>query len=543
MFKKNDMVTVEITDITLEGAGVGKTEDGYVLFIPKTAPGDIVKAKILKTLTSYGYAKAEQIVTPSSARIEVDCPVFSKCGGCVFRHISYEKELEIKKNLVNEQFSRIGGFDIVCDGITSSPEVTGYRNKAQFPIGKDENGLFFGFFAPHSHRIIKCENCALHPKFYEDILLAIKAWADKCGVSVYDEEKQKGLLRHVYIRDGRQSGEIIVCIIATGKIPAQKKLVDTLLSTGLNIVSVVLCINNKAGNEILSDKFLTLYGKGFMTDTLCGVEFDISPRSFYQVNHNGAEKLYSIAADYAGLTGKETLVDLYCGTGAIGLSMAKKAKKLIGVEIIPDAVKNAAANAERAGISNAEFICADAGEAALKLAGAGVRPEVIIIDPPRKGLSDDVIAAISDMSPEKVVMISCNSATAARDSRKLADKGYLPIRMQAVDMFPRTGHVETVVLLSKGEIDSKKVRVEFSLEDMDMSGFQNDATYGQIKERVLEKTGLKVSSLYIAQVKQKHGIIERENYNKPKSENARQPQCPPEKEAAITEALKYFGMI
>ncbi len=452
MFKKNDMVTVEITDITLEGAGVGKTEDGYVLFIPKTAPGDIVKAKILKTLTSYGYAKAEQIVTPSSARIEVDCPVFSKCGGCVFRHISYEKELEIKKNLVNEQFSRIGGFDIVCDGITSSPEVTGYRNKAQFPIGKDENGLFFGFFAPHSHRIIKCENCALHPKFYEDILLAIKAWADKCGVSVYDEEKQKGLLRHVYIRDGRQSGEIIVCIIATGKIPAQKKLVDTLLSTGLNIVSVVLCINNKAGNEILSDKFLTLYGKGFMTDTLCGVEFDISPRSFYQVNHNGAEKLYSIAADYAGLTGKETLVDLYCGTGAIGLSMAKKAKKLIGVEIIPDAVKNAAANAERAGISNAEFICADAGEAALKLAGAGVRPEVIIIDPPRKGLSDDVIAAISDMSPEKVVMISCNSATAARDSRKLADKGYLPIRMQAVDMFPRTGHVETIVLLQRGTL-------------------------------------------------------------------------------------------
>ena len=307
-------------------------------------------------------------------------------------------------------------------------------------------------------------------------------------------------------------------------------------------MSVVLCINNKAGNEILSDKFLTLYGKGFMTDTLCGVEFDISPRSFYQVNHNGAEKLYSIAADYAGLTGKETLVDLYCGTGAIGLSMAKKAKKLIGVEIIPDAVKNAAANAERAGISNAEFICADAGEAALKLAGAGVRPEVIIIDPPRKGLSDDVIAAISDMSPEKVVMISCNSATAARDSRKLADKGYLPIRMQAVDMFPRTGHVETVVLLSKLKVDHH-IEIELKMDELDLTAAESKATYDEIKAYVLNKYGLKVSQLYIAQIKRKCGIIERKNYNVSKKEDAKVPQCPPEKEAAIMDALKHFQMI
>ncbi|MBQ8862408.1 MAG: 23S rRNA (uracil(1939)-C(5))-methyltransferase RlmD [Clostridia bacterium] len=445
MPNKNDIVTLEITDITLGGAGVGKTEEGYVLFVPGTAPGDIIKAKILKTLASYGYAKVEEILTPSPDRIEVDCPVFSKCGGCVFRHISYEKELEIKKKLVDTQFERIGGLDIRCEGITPSPQSRGYRNKAQFPVGSDENGLYFGFFAQHSHRIIKCENCALHPEFYEQILAAIKKWGDRYAISAYNEETKKGLLRHVYVRNGRQSGEIIVCLVATGNTPKTKELISALLATGLNIVGVVLCINKKEDNEILSDNFRVLWGKGYMTDTLCGVEFDISPRSFYQVNHDGAEALYGIAAEYARLTGSETVIDLYCGTDTIGLSMAKKAKKLIGIEIIPDAVKNAAANAARAGIENAEFICADAGKAALELAARGIKPEVIIVDPPRKGLSDDVIAAIADMAPERVVMISCNSATAARDAKKLDEAGYTAVKMRAVDMFARTGHVETVV--------------------------------------------------------------------------------------------------
>ena len=256
-------------------------------------------------------------------------------------------------------------------------------------------------------------------------------------------------MRHIYIRDGRCSGEIIVCLVATGNTPKTKELIASLLATKLNIVGVVLCINDKEGNSILSDKFRTLYGKDHMTDTLCGLEFDISPRAFYQVNHDGAEKLYSIAAEYAGLTGNETLIDLYCGTGTIGLSMANRVKKLIGIEIIPDAVKNATQNAARAGVENAEFICADAGKAAFELSERGIAPEVIVVDPPRKGLSDDVIKAISDMAPEKVVMISCNSATAARDAKKLFEEGYLPTKMQAVDMFPRTGHVETVVCFCK----------------------------------------------------------------------------------------------
>ena len=449
MPNKNDIVTIEITDITLEGAGVGKTEEGYVLFVPGSAPGDIIKAKILKALASYGYAKIEEIITPSQDRTEVDCPVFAKCGGCVFRHISYEKELEIKKNLVNAQFERIGGLDIRASGITPSPEVCGYRNKAQFPVGCDEKGLYFGFFAQHSHRIIKCENCALHPDFYTDILAAIKKWGDRYKISAYNEETKQGLLRHVYIRDGRASGEIIVCLVATGNTPKTKELTSALLAANPNIVGIVLCINKKEGNEILSDNFRVLLGKGYMTDTLCGVEFDISPRSFYQVNHDGAEKLYGIAAEYAALTGNETIIDLYCGTGTIGLSMAKYAKKLIGIEIIPDAVKNAAANAARAGIENAEFICADAGKAALELAARGIRPDVIIVDPPRKGITDDVIGAISDMSPERVVMISCNSATAARDAKKLDAVGYKATKMQAVDMFARTGHVECVVCLTR----------------------------------------------------------------------------------------------
>ena len=308
MPKKNDIVKIKITDMTLEGMGVGRTDDGYILFVPMSAVGDILNVKILKALSSYGYGKIEEILSASPSRTESDCAVFSKCGGCVFRHIKYEDELKIKKNLVDEQFARIGGFDIRCEDIIPSPAVNGYRNKAQFPVGKDENGVFFGFFASHSHRIIKCENCRLHPDFYEDILLSIKDWADRFSVSVYNEETGSGLLRHVYIRDGRKSGEIMVCIVSAGKIPKSDKLVECLKQTGLNIVSVVLCVNNKKGNEILSDKFINLYGKDFMTDELCGLEFDISPRSFYQVNHDGAEKLYSVAKEYAELRGDELLV-------------------------------------------------------------------------------------------------------------------------------------------------------------------------------------------------------------------------------------------
>ena len=293
----------------------------------------------------------------------------------------------------------------------------------------------------------------------------------------------------------------------------------------------------------LGQKCRTIYGMDTIEDTLCGLRFKLSPLSFYQVNRTQAERLYEVAARYAGLTGQELLLDLYCGAGTIGLSMAGMARRLLGVEIVPQAVENARENARLNGIENAEFFCGDAGEAARMLAERGERPDVIVLDPPRKGCSPDLVRTVAEFGPKRIVYVSCDPATLARDLKLFAELGYPPVEAAPVDMFPGTAHVETVVLLSKGEIDSKKVRVEFSLEEMDMSGFQKGATYEQIKAYVLEKYGLKVSSLYISQVKRKCGLDVGQNYNLSKKEDAKVPQCPPEKEAAIMEALKYFRMI
>ena len=466
MLKKNDIVTLTITDLTSEGMGVAKHE-GYVLFVPKTAIGDVISAKVLKTLTSHGFAKCETIITPSETRKTVDCPVFTKCGGCLFRHITYEAELAIKKSWVDEHFRRIGKLDIACDTIIPSPAENGYRNKAQIPCGEDKDGNpSFGFFAPHSHRIIPCENCLLQPDFYTDITKTVEAWMKKYQIKPYNEETHKGILRHLFIRDGRVSGEIMVCLVANSeKLPHADALVKMLLETNPKIASIVLNVNKKPNNEILGLKCITLYGKDTIRDTLCGVSFDISPLSFYQINHDGAEVLYRTAAEFAELTEGDTLLDLYCGVGTIGLSMAHKAGKLIGVEVIPAAVENAKENARRNGVNNAEFICADAGEAAKKLAAENMKPDVVIVDPPRKGCGEDVIEAMKTLSPRRIVMVSCNSATAARDCARLAEIGYTATKMRAVDMFPRTGHVETVVLLSREQADDY-IRISVHTKDL-----------------------------------------------------------------------------
>ena len=450
MLKKNDIVTLTVTDLTSEGMGVAKHE-GYVLFIPKTAVGDVIEARVLKALTSHGFAKVEKILTPSADRGDVDCPVFTKCGGCLFRHIRYDAELTIKKSWVDEHFHRIGKLDISCDTIIPSPAKNGYRNKAQIPCGEDKDGNpSFGFFAPHSHRIIPCESCKLQPDFYTDITKTVEQWMKECSVRPYNEETHKGTLRHLFIRDGRVSGEVMVCLVSNSeKLPHADILVKKLLQTNPKIASIVLNVNKKPGNEILGGKCVTLWGKPSIRDTLCGVSFDISPLSFYQVNHDGAEVLYRTAAEFAELSDGDTLLDLYCGVGTIGLSMASTAGRLIGVEVIPQAVENAKQNAKRNGIENAEFICADAGEAAKKLAADDMKPDVVIVDPPRKGCGEDVIEAMKTLSPRKIVMVSCNSATAARDCARLKEIGYTPIKMRAVDMFPRTGHVECVVCLTR----------------------------------------------------------------------------------------------
>lgn len=451
MLKKNDIVTLTITDLTPEGMGVGKASDGYVLFIPKTAVGDVISAKIVKMLASYGYARCEKIVTPSPARCKTDCEVFSKCGGCLLRHIRYDEELLLKKSWVDAHFTRIGKLPVSCDAIIPSPQICGYRNKAQLPCGADPDGrVAFGFFAPHSHRIIPSPECRLHPEFYTDITRTVADWMKRFSISPYDETTHCELIRHLFIRDGRISGEVMVCLIANANtLPHTKELIDALLSRNSKIKSIILNTNAKPGNSILGKTCTTLYGKEAITDTLCGLTFDISPLSFYQVNHDGAEVLYGVAQEFAALTGKETLLDLYCGVGTIGLSMAKDASRLIGVEVIPAAVENARRNAEKNGITNAEFICADAGEAAEQLASDGIYPDVVVVDPPRGGCDGQVLDAILQMVPERIVMVSCNSATAARDCAYLAEHGYAVSKLRAVDMFPRTGHVECVVLMSR----------------------------------------------------------------------------------------------
>lgn len=540
---KNDDIKLNIDSLTSEGSGIGRY-DGFAVFVRGVVPGDEITAHIIKCSKNYAIAIVKDIIKPSKYRIESDCPVSDKCGGCSFRNVSYDEELKYKRTRVNDALERIGKLDIEVEEIIGADCTQNYRNKAQYPVSICDGELFAGFYAYKSHRIICCDDCKLQPIEFKAGLDAFRIWAEKADITSYDENTGKGLLRHIYFRKGFATGDIMACaVINSGKLPQSELLVSLLKEKVAGLKSVVININREKSNVILGKESKTLWGDDYISDELLGKKFVISPNSFYQVNHAQCEKLYSKARDYANLGGDEILLDLYCGVGTIGLTMADRVKQLVGIEIIPQAIENAKINAELNNIDNAKFICADAPKGAEILKSEGIKPDVIILDPPRKGCAPSLFDTVCQMNPKRIVYVSCDSSTLARDLKILEEKGYKTKKVSAVDMFPRTPHIETVVLLSKGEIDSKKVRVEFSLEDMDMSGFQNDATYSQIKERVLQQTGLKVSSLYIAQIKQKHGIIERENYNKPKSENTRQPKCPPEKEAAITEALKYFGMI
>jgi len=541
--KKNEIIDLKIESITNEGSGVGHF-GGVAVFVPMSAPGDTLRVRIVKVLSSYCYGIIEKIVSPSCVRTEPGCPVYRSCGGCSLRHIDYSAELAEKHRWVSDALSRIGGFDITPLPILPSPCESRYRNKAQYPFAFIDGRTVCGFYSPRSHRVIPISDCMLQPQVFSDICAAVCSYIDSIGAAVYDEETQSGLFRHLYIRRGERSGEIMVCLVVNGSsIPHPEKLLDLLLRVDSNIVSVMLCENTRFTNVVLGDKFTVLYGKDNISDTLCGVDMALSPQSFYQVNSKAAEQLYSVVKEFASLKKSDTLLDLYCGIGSIGLSMAESAGSLIGIECVGSAVADARKNASANGIRNCRFICADAGSGTSELLANGERPDVIILDPPRKGCSPDTLDAVLKLSPERIVMVSCEPSSMARDLRILADGGYTLLAARPVDMFPRTRHVETVVLLSKGEVDSKKIRVEFSLEDMDMSEFQDGATYPQIKAYVLEHSGLKVSNLYISQIKRKCGIEVGKNYNLPKSEDSRQPQCPPEKEKAIREAFKYFGMI
>ena len=546
--QKNQILTLRIERLSSDGSGVAHSPDGETVFVPGAAPGDEADVRIVKDCKRYAFGILDHLRTPSPDRIPVDCAVAGPCGGCSLRHLDYTAELRAKQENVTDAFRRIGGLDVPVLDICPSPEADRYRNKVQFPVGLDKNGNpCIGFYAGRTHRIVPCPDCKLQPGVLNDIGNALCRFFAENGIQPYNEETGRGLVRHIFLRRGAHSGQIMVCLVCTRpNFPHADALCTRLREQFADIATILLNVNSKNTNVILGTETHTLYGPGYIEDTLCGVPVQLGPLSFYQVNTLAAERLYGIAAQYAQLTPDDLLLDLYCGMGTIGLSMVDHCRELVGVEIVPEAIESAKANAARMGDAVAAkscFFCADAGQAATRLAAEGLHPDVVMLDPPRKGCDEATLSAVVRMAPRRVVYVSCNPATAARDAAWLEQNGYHAEKVQPVDLFPRTKHCECVIALSKGEIDSKKVRVEFSLEGMDTSGLQKGATYPEIKARVLEQTGLKVSSLYISQVKQKCGLEVRENHHKAKSENAEQPQCPPEKEAAIRDALKYFKML
>ena len=546
--QKNQILTLRIERLSSDGSGVAHSADGEAVFVPCTAPGDEARVRIVKDCGRYAFGILDELLTPSPDRIPVDCPVAGPCGGCSLRHLDYAAELRAKQESVLDAFRRIGGLEVPVLDILPSPDVDRYRNKVQFPVGIDKNGVpCIGFYAGRTHRIVPCPDCKLQPSVLNEIGNALCAFFAQQGIRPYDEQSGKGLVRHIFLRRGAHSGQIMVCLVCTrAKLPHVEQLCTALREQFPAISTILLNVNAKNTNVILGSENHILYGPGYIEDTLCGVPVRLGPLSFYQVNTLAAERLYGVAAQYAQLSPDDTLLDLYCGMGTIGLSMAEQCRELIGVEIVPEAIESAKANAARMGeavAAKSRFFCADAGQAATQLAAEGLHPDIVMLDPPRKGCDEATLSAVVRMAPRRVVYVSCNPATAARDAAWLEQNGYHAEKVQPVDLFPRTKHCECVIALSKGEIDSKKVRVEFSLEGMDTSGLQKGATYPEIKARVLEQTGLKVSSLYISQVKQKCGLEVRENHHKAKSENTKQPQCPKEKEDAIVEALKHFQMI
>ena len=537
--EKGSIYTAVIDGYSSEGLGIARV-NGAVVFVPHAVRGEEIDLRITKVMKTSCAGEIVKIHDPSPERMEPECPYAGKCGGCAYRHITYPEELWAKRQRVQDALTRIGGLELTVEEILGAKNPEHYRNKSQYPVGADGS---IGFFQARTHKVVPIRRCLIQTEAADRTAQAVGEWMRRYKISAYDETTGKGLVRHVCVRVNRK-GESLCCVVVNGnKVPREPELAAYVTAAVPHTVGVLLNSNTRRGNVILGDKYRTLFGRNYLMDTLCGLEFKLSMPSFYQVNRDQAEVLYGKALEFAGLTGNETVLDLYCGIGTITLCLAKAAKRVIGAEIVPPAIRDAKENALRNYVENAEFFCGDAADIAAKLESDGLRPDVVTVDPPRKGLAPEVIASVAAMGPEKVVYVSCDPATLGRDVKIFREFGYEAKRAAAVDMFPGTAHVETVVLLSKGEVDSKKIRVEFSLEDMDMSEFQDGATYPQIKEYVLEHTGLKVSNLYISQIKRKCGIGVGKNYNLPKSEDSRQPQCPPEKEKAIREAFKYFGMI
>ncbi len=571
MLKKDDQVTIEIEDIGTDGAGIGKA-DGYTLFVKDAVIGDIIKAKVIKAKKTYGYARLMEIITPSKDRVEPVCPVARQCGGCQIQQMSYSAQLKYKQKLVRDNLARIGGItDCEVLPVIGMENPFNYRNKAQYPVGRNKDGkVVIGFYAGRTHSIVDYTQCAIGAPENAQILEKIRTFINENNISVYDEQSHKGLIRHVLIRTGKHTGQIMVCLIINGKtLSHADKLADCLKDIS-GMSSIMININKERTNVILGCECSVIWGNSYIEDSICGIMFRISPLSFFQVNPVQTEKLYRKALEYAELTGNETVWDLYCGIGTISLLMATKARKVYGVEIVPQAIEDAKNNALRNSLNNAEFFVGKAEEVVPRIYDEDMKkaenepvdskessglsdsasfesvmrinPDVVVVDPPRKGCDETLLDTIVKMNPKRIVYVSCDSATLARDLKYLVANGYEIARVQPVDQFAHTVHVENVVKLVRKTSDAY-IDLKVDMDELDLTASEAKATYEKIKQYILDKYDTKVTNLYIAQVKDKYGIIERENYNKPKSADARQPHCQLEKVEMIEEALRYFRMI
>lgn len=556
-WKKNDRIQVTIEDMGDTGEGIGKT-DGYTWFVKDAVIGDEVEAKVMKTKKSYGFARLEKIINASPNRVTPRCPVARQCGGCQLQAMDYKEQLAYKERKIYNNITRIGGFDEVpMLPIMGMDEPWRYRNKAQFPWGLDKDGkIITGFYAGRTHVIIENEDCLLGIEENREILKIIKNHLERCHIRPYDEASHSGLIRHTLIRKGFHTGELMVCQVINGKsLPHQDELTEQLLKIP-GMTSISVNINRDQTNVILGNEVINLYGPGYITDSIGGVKYRISPLSFYQVNPVQTEKLYSTALEYAGLTGGETVWDLYCGIGTISLFLAQKAKKVYGVEIVPQAIDDARENARINGIENVEFFVGKAEEVLPREYEKNqVYADVIVVDPPRKGCDEVCLDTIVKMGPKRVVYVSCDSATLARDMKYLAERGYEVVKVRGCDMFPHSGHVETVVLLSHKKADSYihidvefgegegKIPVDSIAKRAEAYKPKEKVTYKMIKEYIEAKYGFKVHTAYIAEVKRNLGLP---MYDAPNAvEELKQPRKhpTPEKVEAIKDALRYFAVI
>ena len=543
MLAKNQCYEMTCESFGQDAQGVCR-QDGIAVFVPGLLPGERARVRIVKPEKRYAFGRIEELLEKSPNRAEPFCPIYKRCGGCVCQHMTYETSLAFKRRQVQDLLERVGGLSIEVPPVLGMAHPFGYRNKGAYPVAQVGGAPACGFFAPRSHDLIPLpqNGCAIQGEDSAKATQAVLAWMRQNNVPAYDELIGRGLVRHIMTRSTTHGELMVVLVVTRADIPKAGQLIELLKAAVSGLCSICLSINSRRTNVILGTDIRVLWGKDTMEDTLCGLRFSVSPLSFFQVNPAQTEKLYGLALEYAGLTGSETVVDAYCGAGTISLLLAQKAKKVIGIEIVPEAIQNANENAVRNHIENAEFRVGATEELLPRLIADGLRPDVIVLDPPRKGCDPAVLDAIIAAAPKRVVYVSCGAPTLARDAKLLAEGGYTAEKVQCVDMFCWTGAVETVMSLVQQKPDDI-VKVGIDADELAVTKAESKATYGEIQARVKEQTGLNVTPLYIAQVKRKHGIIERECYNKAKSESAKMLICPPDKEKAIEEALRFFGMI